>query len=254
MAKFCKHCGSELKEGKKFCAKCGTPTGAAESAPPVPAAWVCPACGHENAKGKFCAKCGGGKPEENAAAPTETPAPSPIEKAEASTPPVLPPEASVAAPPLPEPPAPAPTEAVPNSFEAPPAQAPKARNNKTIILIVTLIVVAVAAFFGSSTLTESLYASKVEECASIMTESKTLLDSLAELPADAASDDVKKVAADLAKNAEKLNSIRGGLIGKLPKKPPQRKGLGSDWKERGAAFQGNCHGAIAGARLYPFEH
>lgn len=285
MAKFCKHCGNELKEGTKFCAKCGTPTGAAESAPPVPAAWVCPACGHENAKGKFCAKCGGGKPEEAttvpveaptalaeppapqpdeknveaappsnspdawtcpacghenkkgkfcakcggekpkeiAVSPVETPTPTSTESVATNTPSSPPPETPITAPPLSEPPAPAPTEALQNSFEAPPAQTLKARNNRTIILIVALVVVAVAAFFGSSTLTESLYASKVEECASIMTESKTLLDSLAELPADAASDDVKKVAADLAKNAEKLNSIRGGLIGKLPKKPPQEK-------------------------------
>ncbi len=280
MAKFCKHCGSSLTEGKKFCAKCGTPTGAMESAPPAPDAWtcpacghenakgkfcakcgggkpeeaatppvetltpqpndgnvtdappsaspapnawICPACGHENAKGKFCAKCGGGKPEESAAAPMEAPAPSPIENEEANMPPLPPQEAPVVAPSPPEPPSPAPTEAVQNGFEAPPAQAPKPRNNKTVILIVAVVVVAVAAFFGSSKLTESLYASKTEECAAALTESKTMLDNLAELPADAASDDVKKIAADLAKNAEKLNSIHGSLIGKLPKKPPQEK-------------------------------
>ena len=351
MAKFCKHCGSSLTEGKKFCAKCGTPTGVPadtwtclacghkntkgkfcakcgngkpdeasiaymetpmsqsdasnttnppQNAPLVPTSWLCPACGHENAKGKFCAKCGEGNPEETlaapvetpvvpvempasqpdetATAPAETPAPpsndaniavaetspsanawvcpacghenakgkfctkcgggkpveiavspvetptlTPTESVATNTPSSPPLEPPITAPPLPEPPAPAPTEALQNSFEAPPAQTPKARNNKSIILIVALVIVAVAAFFGSSKLTESLYASKVEESASVMTESKTLLDSLAELPADAASDDVKKVASDLAKNAEKLNSIHGGLLGKLPMKPSQEK-------------------------------
>ncbi len=74
MAKICKHCGNELKEGTKFCAKCGTPTGTVESAPAAPNAWTCPACGHENTKGKFCAKCGGGKPEEAPPVPVEAPA------------------------------------------------------------------------------------------------------------------------------------------------------------------------------------
>ena len=37
------------------------------------------------------------------------------------------------------------------------------------------------------------------------------------------SDDVKKVAEGLAKNADKLNSIRSGIIGKLPRNPQQEK-------------------------------
>ncbi len=94
MAKICKHCGNELKEGTKFCAKCGTPTGTVESAPAAPNAWTCPACGHENAKGKFCSKCGGGKPEEAPTvpveapvAPSEPPAPQPDDKGVDAAPP-----------------------------------------------------------------------------------------------------------------------------------------------------------------------
>lgn len=99
----------------------------------------------------------------------------------------------------------------------------KLHNNKAAFFGFLITIVAVLAFFGSDKLMDSLITSKVEECASIMTESKTFLDSLAELPADAASDDVKKVAADLAKNAEKMNSIHDSIVGKLPKQPKQEK-------------------------------
>ncbi len=227
MAKFCKHCGNEIKEGTKFCAKCGTPTGVATSVPSD--AWVCPACGHENKKGKFCAKCGGGKPEETATAPAETPI-APVETpAQASepeatnTPPPPPPTAPVAAPPLPIITEVVPTEAPQNDAFVPSPAQQKTSNKKLPILIAVLVVVAIAAFFGSGTLMDSYYSSKSEECAAVLTESKTLLDNLAELPADAASDDVKKIADGLKKNAEKLDSIRSGLIGKLPKKPQQEK-------------------------------
>ncbi len=220
MAKFCKHCGSPLTEGKKFCAKCGTPTGAVESAPPAPDAWTCPACGHENKKGKFCAKCGGGKPEESAAPSAETPTPQPPES---NVTPSTPPEAPVAPPPLPEMPQAAPTETTPSTSEPSGSSLSKMKNQKLPILLAVLVVVAIAAYFGSSKLTESFYTSKSEECAAVLTETKTLLDDLAALPGDAASDEVKKIAADLAKNAEKLNSTRNGIIGKLPKNPTQEK-------------------------------
>ena len=282
MAKYCKRCGSELKEGKKFCAKCGTPTGDAVGASPsawicpacghenakgkfcakcgggkpeeAPAAsveeptpqtderkavmaqpsgspntWICPACGHENAKGKFCAKCGGGKPEEAPTAPAESPAiedaPTPSKESDAvPTPSGSPPERLVA------PPSPtksievAPTPNVQNDVLPPsPEQSPKLSNKKLPILLAILVVVAVAAFFGSGKLADSYYASKAEECAAVLTESKTLLDNLAETPADAASDDVKKIADGLAKNAEKLESIKSGIMSKLPRKPHQEK-------------------------------
>lgn len=279
MAKFCKHCGSELKEGKKFCAKCGTPTGDAAGA--LPSAWVCPACGHENAKGKFCAKCGGGKPEEGLAAPVEEPAPQTDERKAVMAQPsgspsawVCPacghenakgkfcakcgggkPEDAPAEPPaMVEAPAPAKeSEAVPTPSGSPPEsaaaplsspksieavptpnvqndvlppsseQSPKLSNKKLPILLAILVVVAVAAFFGSGKLADSYYASKTEECVAIMTESKKLLDDLAGLPGDSTSEDVKKIADGLVLNASKLSSIRSGLVGKLPRKPEQEK-------------------------------
>ncbi len=285
MAKFCKHCGNELKEGTKFCAKCGTPTGTVESSPPAPNAWTCPACGHENAKGKFCAKCGGGKleeaptvPVEAPVAPAEPPAPQPDDKSvetappstspdawtcpacghenakgkfcakcgggkpagtpatpagtptppsetkAAAEPPSPPPEMQAAAPPPPEIPKTAPTENIQGgAIPQAPEQSSNPRSKKPLILLAVLAVVAIAVFFGSGKMIDSYYTSKAEECAAILTESKSLLDNLAEIPGDAASDDVKKVAEGLAKNADKLNSIRSGIIGKLPRNPQQEK-------------------------------
>ena len=89
--------------------------------------------------------------------------------------------------------------------------------------IAALVIVVVIAFFGSGKLADSYYASKTEECVAIMTESKRLLDNLAELPGDSTSEDVKKIADGLALNASKLSSIRSGLVGKLPRKPEQEK-------------------------------
>jgi class 3 adenylate cyclase/tetratricopeptide (TPR) repeat protein len=44
----CSHCGSENREGRKFCAECGKPLSAA-----------CPACGAANEPGeRFCGECG----------------------------------------------------------------------------------------------------------------------------------------------------------------------------------------------------
>ena len=61
MAK-CSKCGSELKEGQKFCMKCGTPATAnspvAVKRQPIEAA-VCANCGNPLKPGqKFCMKCG----------------------------------------------------------------------------------------------------------------------------------------------------------------------------------------------------
>ena len=61
MAK-CSKCGSELKEGQKFCMKCGTPATANSSVAakrqPIEAA-VCANCGNPLKPGqKFCMKCG----------------------------------------------------------------------------------------------------------------------------------------------------------------------------------------------------
>lgn len=74
MAQVCRNCGSEIKEGAKFCAKCGTsvdtPTDTSASAPI--SAWICLSCGHENKKGKFCAKCGEIKTTESATLSAET--------------------------------------------------------------------------------------------------------------------------------------------------------------------------------------
>ncbi len=282
MAKFCKHCGSELKEGKKFCAKCGTPTGDTGSA--SPSAWVCPACGHENAKGKFCAKCGGGKPEEAPAAPVEETAPQTDDRKEVIAQPSVSPNAWVCpacghentkgkfcakcgggkpeealtdpaeSPAMVETPSPSKeSEPAPTPFGSPPEreaahpsspksieaastpnvqndvlppspeQSPKLSNKKLPILLAILVVVAVAAFFGSGKLADSYYSSKTEDCVAIMTESKKLLDDLAGLPGDSTSEDVKKIADGLALNASKLSSIRSGLVGKLPRKPEQEK-------------------------------
>lgn len=59
----CPKCGNELKEGQKFCTKCGTPVSKSvqvkERAPQTPSLSVCPKCGSplkENQK--FCTKCG----------------------------------------------------------------------------------------------------------------------------------------------------------------------------------------------------
>ena len=99
MANVCKHCGNELPSRAKFCAKCGTPTGAVESAPPTPDAWDCPACGHENSKGIFCAKCGAKKPSGITTSPEEIAAPTQIEGETAPTTPSPLPEMPVTAPP-----------------------------------------------------------------------------------------------------------------------------------------------------------
>lgn len=317
MAKFCKHCGGELKEGKKFCAKCGTPTGDAVGA--SPSAWICPACGHENTKGKFCAKCGGGKPEEAPAAPVEEPAPQTDECKDVIAQPIASPSAWVcpacghenakgkfcakcggkkleAAPAAPaEPPAmeeaPAPlkkSEAVPtpsgsppereaapsslpNSIEVAPTpniqsdvlppsseQTPKLVNKKLPILLAILVVVAVAAFFGSGKLADSYYASKTEECVAIMTESKKLLDDLARIPGDTASGDVQKIAEGLAHNASKLNSIRSGFVGKLPRKPEQEKawdviGKNAEMLSRAAAVVQSQERAFAPVSIRRFS-
>ena len=62
MALKCSKCGNELKEGQKFCMKCGTPVGTitqqvAVKQAPVPS--VCAKCGNTLSPGqKFCMKCG----------------------------------------------------------------------------------------------------------------------------------------------------------------------------------------------------
>jgi RNA polymerase subunit RPABC4/transcription elongation factor Spt4 len=51
--RFCNQCGSPLKEGAKFCPKCGTTISTA------PAAKFCTGCGSQLSAGeKFCKKCG----------------------------------------------------------------------------------------------------------------------------------------------------------------------------------------------------
>ena len=60
MAK-CTKCGSELKDGQKFCTKCGTPVSANPQAvsKEIAAAAVCSKCGSPLKPGqKFCTKCG----------------------------------------------------------------------------------------------------------------------------------------------------------------------------------------------------
>ena len=53
----CARCGSEYKEGVKFCPACGAPLQPA--AAPPPAKPVCTVCGLENAPGvKYCKSCG----------------------------------------------------------------------------------------------------------------------------------------------------------------------------------------------------
>ena len=57
----CPKCGSELKEGQKFCMKCGTPvsTNPQQPAAKQMAAAVCSKCGNPLKPGqKFCMKCG----------------------------------------------------------------------------------------------------------------------------------------------------------------------------------------------------
>lgn len=57
----CLKCGSELKEGQKFCMKCGTPvsTNPQQTAAKQMAAAVCSKCGNPLKPGqKFCMKCG----------------------------------------------------------------------------------------------------------------------------------------------------------------------------------------------------
>ena len=327
MANICKHCGNELPSIAKFCAKCGTPTSATESAPPAFGPWTCPSCGHENKKGIFCAKCGAKKPSEVLAAPAEISAPEQSESNALLTPPPPPMDTPVAGPSSQENPqsdsanpiiaatnisangwicpvcghetqkgifcakcggkkpqgdtstiekplspsvnlteteanteqsATTPSLTLPASpmadnqqsdivstafynlgiacrrihdaiGDAMPTSASisdisaKLHNNKAVLVCSLIAILTVLAYFGSNKLTDSLYASKAEECAAILTESKSLLDNLAEIPGDAASDDVKKVAEGLAKNADKLNSIRSGIIGKLPRNPQQEK-------------------------------
>ena len=57
----CLKCGSELKEGQKFCMKCGTPVGTNPKQPAAKqmTAAVCSKCGNPLKPGqKFCMKCG----------------------------------------------------------------------------------------------------------------------------------------------------------------------------------------------------
>ena len=57
----CSKCGAELKEGQKFCTKCGTPVNANPQpvAKQVDSSPVCPKCGTPLKPGqKFCTKCG----------------------------------------------------------------------------------------------------------------------------------------------------------------------------------------------------
>ena len=68
----CLKCGSELKEGQKFCMKCGTPvsTNPQQPAAKQMAAAVCSKCGNPLKPGqKFCMKCG----TPVASAPKQTP-------------------------------------------------------------------------------------------------------------------------------------------------------------------------------------
>ena len=47
MAKYCTSCGSIIREGSRFCQKCGTPFSEA-----------CPQCGAQVSGTKFCPECG----------------------------------------------------------------------------------------------------------------------------------------------------------------------------------------------------
>ena len=68
----CLKCGSELKEGQKFCMKCGTPVSTIPQQPAAKqmTAAVCSKCGNPLKPGqKFCMKCG----TPVASAPKQTP-------------------------------------------------------------------------------------------------------------------------------------------------------------------------------------
>ena len=59
----CPSCNLDNREGRKFCAGCGTALG-----------WACPRCGYANAAGEgFCGGCGQVEPK---ASPTHAAAPS----------------------------------------------------------------------------------------------------------------------------------------------------------------------------------
>ena len=70
---FCKKCGAQLQEGKKFCADCGAPV----EIPAPAAATYCRKCGAQLQDGKkFCAECGAPvNAQEPLAAPASAPAP-----------------------------------------------------------------------------------------------------------------------------------------------------------------------------------
>lgn len=56
-AMYCKNCGSQVSESKKFCTKCGTPIQPIQ--PTTPANNICINCGNEIRLGKqFCSHCG----------------------------------------------------------------------------------------------------------------------------------------------------------------------------------------------------
>jgi len=68
----CQQCGVAIREGKKFCAECGTPS--ADVLPPIPSTKIiCQNCGADFKMGKkFCAHCGSPSTPEMQSAPKIT--------------------------------------------------------------------------------------------------------------------------------------------------------------------------------------
>ena len=77
MAKYCRNCGAELRDGAKFCEACGSKVPEEK-----PAKFFCTSCGKElSSDALFCPFCGaktGGKPSVTPPSPTPSVRPAPI--------------------------------------------------------------------------------------------------------------------------------------------------------------------------------
>ena len=94
----------------------------------------------------------------------------------------------------------------------------RAAISKKGILLVALVVLAVAAYFGSGKLMEYLYEKKCGECVAVLTESKSIFEEIGSFTEDVKPEDAAQKGSVLAQKAEQLEKLCGDMEGaKLPK-------------------------------------
>lgn len=175
-------------------------------------AWVCPSCGHENAKGKFCEKCGSSKTGEwncskcghtNDKSKFCTKCGSP--RCGASVPASTQPEPSQNYAPASN------DNSLENAVNTGGANGQNLLANKNTRIALGAIVAIILLYFGYNFYVEKNYESKCESVVAVMKEANASFDEVRLLQGDAAAEETKNAAAKLKEQAEKMTKLRDSM-------------------------------------------